>query len=215
MNAMKSNNVGWMVAAALAGALAVSGFQGGAPKFGMVDLGRVMSKSAFAKKTEEELSSALKVREDVLNFLQQHRTLSPTDYIKYRQSATRNPASAGDKSEIERITNEANRLETLERDLSTKPTPTDAERKQLEEFATRRRSNTSALQQFNDEMQKELANIETTARTADLERARDAIKEVASKQGFTVVFTTNATAYGANDLTDDAIKAANKKSEGK
>lgn len=210
----KLNNLGWVAAAAMASAMIVSGFQGSTLKFGSVDIGKVIQQANFAKKTQEDLSAALKLREDTLTFLQQHRNLSPSDFTKYRQVSTRNPASAGDKSEIERITNEATRLETLERDLSTKAQPTDADRRQIDEFATRKRTNTNALQQFNQELQMELQQLEEAARGADLEKARAAVKEVASKQGYSVVLTSGSAAYAANDITDDVIKTANKKAAG-
>jgi Skp family chaperone for outer membrane proteins len=44
-----------------------------------------------------------------------------------------------------------------------------------------------------------------------LDTYTNSVKEVAKKQGFTIIFDKNVAPYGANDITDDVAKTAIKK----
>lgn len=44
-----------------------------------------------------------------------------------------------------------------------------------------------------------------------IERARQAIQQVAKEQGYTVVFEVGVAPYGANDLSEATLKAMNEK----
>jgi Skp family chaperone for outer membrane proteins len=116
-----------------------------------------------------------------------------------------------EKAEAERIRADVVAANKKWAELSTKPNLTAEERTLLEEYA--RRSQAMAeyaqrlLNQFTDEMQR----WADRQKVASLERARAAVREVAKAQEYSLVLEVGVAPYGANDLTDEALKAMNAK----
>ena len=66
-------------------------------------------------------------------------------------------------------------------------------------------------QRWLREFTQELQAWADKQKLSSLDRARAALTEVGKAQGFTVIFEVGVAPYGANDLTDAALKAMNAK----
>lgn len=208
---MKFERLGWVVAAALAGAMFGMGFQGGAQKTGTVDLAKVFNDSAYAKKQTDGLRNVAQARVGVVEFLRTYRTVKPEDANKFRDLSLKENATAADKAEIERIKTQAQADEQTYRAVTTKDKPTQAEVSQIEEFNRRKEATAQLLEKWNGDFTTELQTRQENLRTETLQRVKDAVAQVAKDQGYSMVFDQNIAPYSANDLTAEALKAMNNK----
>ena len=76
-------------------------------------------------------------------------------------------------------------------------------RQEMDELSRRERATTDAAQRWSREAQDEFEAKRIELQKAGLEKVRDAIKQTASAQGYTIVFIADVAPYGANDLTAD------------
>lgn len=208
---MKFERLGWIVAASLAGCMFGMGFQGSTQKFGTVDLEKVFNESGFAKKQTESLRNMGTARVAVVDFIKTYRTLSADDANKFRDLTLKETPTAADKAELERIKSQATADEQAYRDLSQKDKPSAAEVTKLEDFNRRREANAQLLQKWNDDFSNELQVRQESLRNETLQRAKDAVNQVAKDQGYSMVFVQNVAPYSSNDVTADALKAMNAK----
>ena len=63
------------------------------------------------------------------------------------------------------------------------------------------------LREFSDEMR----NWMSDRKDENYQKARAAVKEVAAKDGYTMVFEGTVALYGANDISDTTLAALNAK----
>lgn len=207
---IKFERLGWIVAAGLAGSMVGMGFQGASQKIGTVDMGKVFSDSSLVKKQSEQLRGAQAVRKSVLEFLDQNRSLTLEDATKYSTLAVKDAPSAADKQEMDRIATVANDTRAKLSALQTKANPTAEDTKQLQDFTARSSQIQQLLQDLSGKYDQDLRTLQDKLRTDTLDKVRDAVKQIASKQGYTVVFANEVAPYAANDITKEALDAMNK-----
>lgn len=206
---MKLDKLGWVVAAGLFGAMAGMGFQGQTVKIGTADLEKIFNESEYAKTQTATLRSMGEARQGVLEFLRTYRVAKTEDVQKFRDLSVKAKPTPADRTEMDRIKADAIKADTTHRQLQTKQSPTAAEAQQLDELNRRAQQNSALFQQwaqaFNDEVSAEQMKL----RNDTLQRVRDAVKQVASQQGFSVVMAEDVAPYSPNDLTAEALKAMN------
>ena len=66
-------------------------------------------------------------------------------------------------------------------------------------------------QRWYKEFTSDMQNWADKQKLASVEKARAAIQDVSKAQGYTIVFEVGIAPYGANDITDAALKAMNAK----
>jgi len=186
---MKTERLGWLAAAAFAGAILGMGFKAPGDKTGTVDVIKVFKDSDYAKTQNENLQLQVAERRDVVTFVQANRNMKPEDADKLRILSTKDKPTPADKDDITRIKNDAHADEQKAEALQTKDKPTPAE----------------LTQEFNDELTQQQEKMNQEA----LVRVRQVVQQVAHDQGYTVVFAQEVAPYCANDLTADALKAMN------
>ncbi|UVK77112.1 MAG: periplasmic chaperone Skp [Sodalis sp. Fle] len=107
----------------------------------------------------------------------------------------------------------ATELQSIKRDLQTKmqrlqlagPSMKDNERSALEKLVmTQREDFSNKAQAFEQDNHRR----QTEERNKILSRIQDAVRNIASKEGYDVVIDANAVAYASNakDITDDVVK---------
>lgn len=200
------------VAVAAFGLLAASGFQGGTEKFAVVDMNAVMNNSKRGQDTKTFLQADYRQRTGVLEFLSTNDVATEDQAQKLSQlSLKANPTDA-DKAAVEALKDEIKKAGKDFNDLNLKSNPTADDRTKLEALNARRNALKEKIipelqKQFDDDFNK----LNHDKQGELLDAAKAAVKEVASKKGFTVVFESSVVMFAANDLTDDAIKAMNAK----
>jgi Skp family chaperone for outer membrane proteins len=203
--------LGWVLAAAFAAVLVGGGAQAPSLKVGVVDIARVVEQSEFGKGNQASFAALKTSRESLLEFIDTNRVLTAEQAQRLRDLTVKPSPTNEEKAEAERIRADVVAANKKWAELSTKPNLTAEERTLLEEYA--RRSQAMAeyaqrlLNQFTDEMQR----WADRQKVASLERARAAVREVAKAQEYSLVLEVGVAPYGANDLTDEALKAMNAK----
>ena len=211
---INTDKLGWPIAAALAGAMAMgalSGFQANtAPKFATVDIGKVFDGSTLATQNTETLQNAQKSRSAVLEFINRNRAMDPGDARKLAELSIKATPSAADTAEIARLRTAGETATQARSALMTKNPPTDADKTALTDYGTKASTNQSLLQTLQAQYEGDLQAMSGDLREKTLDRVREVVKGLAAKGGYTVVFSTASAPYAANDLTDEALKALKK-----
>ena len=209
-----TSKLGWPVAAALAGVLAMgalSGFQGNtAAKFATVDTIKAFNDSPLTTANEQILRDADRTRTNVLQFINQNRAMDPADAKKLADLSIKEKPTPADQAEITRLRTAAEAATQKRVELSTKNPPSDAERTQLAEFGTRSTTNTNLVQMLAGQYGNDVQEMQGDLRNKTMVRVREVVRTVAAKGGYTVVFDTSAAPYAANDITDEVSKVLKK-----
>ncbi|MFN8219987.1 MAG: OmpH family outer membrane protein [Fimbriimonadales bacterium] len=205
------HRLGWVIAAALAGIILGSGFQGSTEKSGIVDVAKIVEQSDYGKQNQDTFNKMKAAREGVLEFIDQYRVLTNEQAIRIKDLSVKDPRKPEEQAELDRIKSEVVLADKKSKELSTKTNLTPEERTLMQDYATRSQNMEQLAQRWFREFTTELQAWTDKQKLASIDRARAAIQEVAKAQGFTIVFEVGVAPYGANDLTDAALKAMNAK----
>ena len=211
---MNRQNLGWVVSGVLALAMAGmvgAGFQAQNQKIGTVSMAKVFNDSAYAKTLDQELKNLGANRKATLDFIDAYRMLSNADLKKFRDLSVKNPQTAADKAEIEKVRASGVAADQKLRELQTKANATEAERNQLSEMQKRVQDNSQYVLALQQEFTDEVRNRQENMRTETLDRVKQAIADVAAKQGYSLILSDEIAPYSANDLTTEAMKAMDAK----
>jgi len=208
-NKTNFSQFGWIVAAALAGAMFAGGFQGSSDKIGVVDIAKVISQSNMGKRDQETFNQMKSAREGLLEFIDTYRVLTNEQAQRIKELSLLPNLKPEEKNELERLKAEVKASSARSTELATKTNPTPEDRALMDEFARRSQTMEQVAQRWYREFTNELQQWADKQKAASIEKAKAAIQDVAKSQGFTVVFEAGVAPYGANDLNDAVLKALN------
>lgn len=203
-----------VVAAALVGVFGALGFQDANSKIGVVDITKVVENSEFGKANQTTFGEMKSAREGVLEFIDSYRVLTVEQAAKIKELSIKPaPLSAGDKAALESAKAEVIAADKKNKELSTKQNLTPEDRALIEEYSKRSANMEVTANRWLREFTTELQGWADKQKQVSLDKARAALQEVAKAQAYTVVFEVGVAPYGANDLTDAALKAMNAKKD--
>lgn len=205
------NRTGWAIAALLLGVFAAVGFQDASNKIGIVDISKVVEMSDFGKANQASFNQMKTAREGVLEFIDTYRVLTVEQATRFRDLSIKPTPTAEEKAELDRIKADVMAADKKNKELSVKANLTPEDRALIEEYSKRANNMEMTAGRWLREFTNELQGWADKQKLTSLDRARAAVQEVAKAQGFTVVFEVGVAPYGANDLTDAALKAMNAK----
>lgn len=189
----------------------VAGFGAQGTKMGVVDLAKVFNDSDYAKGQTDTLKSVGQIRQGMLEFADTYRAFTPEQANRFHDLGVKPNPTAAEKAEYEKIKNDVIASDKRLKDLQTKTSPTPAEAAAMQELSRRAQTTQDSVQRWSREFNDELSQMQAKLRADALDRVRDAVKQVGTSQGYTIIFTTDMAPYGANDITADALKAMNAK----
>jgi hypothetical protein len=163
------------------------------------------------KSMAEDLNKMVSERQAVLEYLDRYRVIKKADAEKFKTLSLKANKTDAEKAELEKVKTYAQDQKKKFEDLQLKPAPTAEELKQLDDFRTRQAEIGDYLNTLNTDFQQELKAKQNAVQKSALDTYTNSVKEVAKKQGFTIIFDKNVAPYGANDITDDVAKTAIKK----
>lgn len=211
MNQHFLQKTGWVVAAALAGIMLGSGFQGGTEKTGVVDIAKVVEASDFGKQNQQTFATMKAAREGVLEFIDQYRVLTNEQAQRIRDLSLKDTLKPDEKAELERVKADVILADKKSKEYSTKTNLTPEERVLIQEYAARSQNMADVAQRWYSQFMSELESWTNKQKLASIDRARAAINEVAKAQGYTIIFEVGVAPYGANEISDATLKAMNAK----
>lgn len=212
MNKDILNRSGWLVAALLAGIMLGGGFTQGSDKVGVVDLTEVVEKSKFGKQNQDKFNQMRVAREGLLEFVDTYRVVSAAQATQLRALSLKDVTTADEKAQLERIKQDVMAADRKSTELSTKTQLTPEERTLMQEYANLSQAMADTARRWYQEFTNELQAWADKQKVDSIRRAREAINEVAKAQGYSVVFEAGIAPYGANNLTDGALKTMDAKS---
>ena len=203
--------LGWALAMALIGVGVAGGFQGPTTKIGVVDITKVVEQSDFGKENQVTYKAMQTAREGLLEFLDTYRVLTTDQSQRIKELSLKKDPTDAEKAELERIKADVIAADKRSRELSTKPNMTPEERTLVEDYARRAQAMADVQSRWFREFSNELQTWADKQKLAGLEKAREATREVAKAQGFTVVLEIGIAPYGSDEITEAALKAMNTK----
>lgn len=197
--------------AVLALVAAIVGFQGQDSKIGVVDFSGIIEKCDFYKQNSDQLEQMKAVREGLLEFLFTYKAATMEQATRLKELTVKDAPTAAEKTEMQQIKDAVMGSDKTWKELTLKSTHTADETQKLRELASRRQATDELIPRWQQEFEGELQSRYAKVRNDTIDRAREAINQVAKAQGYTVVLRSDVAPYGANDLTDAALKAMNAK----
>lgn len=208
----KFEQLGWVVAAALGAVMISSGFKNqSTTKIGVVDMLKVFRGSDLFKKNQDSFRALDASRRDILTFITQYKVFTPAQTARFKELSMKTNITAPEKAELQKIKDDVMAADKDFKALQTKAAPTADELKKLDDYNAREKSMKETYLRWSNEFQEEVDGQEDTLNGATLDKVKTSITEVGKAQGFTVIFTKDVAPYSANDITDEALKSANKK----
>lgn len=203
--------IAFVVAAAAVGVLAAAGFQDTTNKIGVVDISDVVEQSDYGKKNQEDFNTMKSAREGILEFIDTYRVLTNEQALKLRELSLKANASAAEKAELETLKATIIASDKKSKEIAQKANLTPEERTLMQDYAQRSQTMEQVAQRWFREFTNEMQQWADKQKAASILKAREAVTEVAKAGSFTIVFESGVAPYGANDLTQPALKAMNAK----
>ncbi len=199
--------IGWVVAGVLGATMLASGFQNAGTKIGIVDMQRILAESAAGKKMRDDMTTQVNLRQGLLEFVNTNKVLTQEQADQLKDLTLKTPSTQADRDALDRLKATIRAEKKKFDDLMVKPTLTEAERTEFEQLSRRRDNTDGLLNRWNNEFSQDLSEMQDLMLGEVLKKARDQVQALAKKEGYSVVFPNTVAIYGANDLTEEAIKA--------
>ena len=201
---------GMLVVVGLLGIIVGSGFQDANEKYGVADVRKVVFNSKLYQEMSDRVETERLARLTILEFLDTHRVLTEEQATRIRDLELKEDKTDDDKTELESIQQTVIAAAKDFDRLSTIPNMTDDERLLYQDYTQRRSATTGLGQLWRQEFERSFAAIVEQADQEANDRAQAAVATVAKREGYTIVFSSTAVTYAANDLTEAATAEANK-----
>lgn len=200
-----------VVALGLVALLLGSGFQGTNQKIGVIDSGQVASAIATAKNLREDEENFKTERQNILEFMDRYRVMKREDAIKFKTLSLKANKTEAEKAELEKVKTAAIEAQKRFKDLELKSSPTADELKLLDDFRNRTAEMVDIGGTTLKEYEEEIRLLKEKNQLTIFEAYKNGVSEIGKKQGFTLILDKNVAPFGANDVSDDVVKAAAKK----
>jgi Skp family chaperone for outer membrane proteins len=202
---------GWFVAALLAGVMLGSGFQTGTEKFAVVDIRKVIIDSKLNKETTDKVKAAGEARYAILKFIDEQRTISASQIARLRELELKETKTDAEKLELDALKKKVmDDAKELERIRTMAGTPTEVERLKMVELTKLEQDSRNLLAQLEADLDADYRNVSNELQNQAIDKANAAAGVVAKSKGITILFSSSAVVYGANDITADSVKQADK-----
>lgn len=211
MNKYTLKQFGWVLAAALAAVMLVSGFQGQTEKSGVVNVQKLVTGSAFGKASQASIDAMSQQRKDLLAFANDNPVMTTEQAQLLRELTLKAKRTSDEDLKLAQIRADLTANTKKLSDLANKPNPTQAEKDLINDFGGRLQNARGMLQNWAAEFQQEIQAYGESQYGLTMERVNAAIQEVAKAQAFTMLFDSRYATYGAADVTDAALAAMNAK----
>ncbi len=209
---MRIKYLGWVVTGGLVVALGAMGFQGTTTKIGVVDMTRVFNDSEFAKTQVDSLKALGQARQDMLQFVDSYRTFTPEQATRYHDLSTKaGVLTAAEKAELDNIKKAVQTADGRLKDLQQKTNLTAAEQSEMADLSRRVQTTGDMAQKWSRDANDEVSNYQQKLQKDTLDKVKDAVKQIGQQDGYTIIFVTDVAPYGANNVTEAALKVMNKK----
>jgi len=203
----KSGIMGWVVAAVLGGVMLGTGFQAADVKMGVVDIASVVERSKLGQKNQSDFKAMKAAREGVLEFIDDHRVLTNEQAIKFRDLSIKMNRTPAETAELEKLKADIIASDKNAKAISVKTNLTAEERTLMQEYSQRAQNMEQQAQRWYREFTQDMQSWADTQKADSLDKARKAIQSVGKQQGYTIVYEAGVAPYGANDISDLALKA--------
>ncbi len=204
---MKNNKIALITAVlAVAAVLSTYAFQTGSSKFGVVDIGRLSDQSKLGKRKKAEFDARQQKWIGMLQFMRTNRFFTPENAKKFRELSLLDKPTADQTKQLEDLKTSIQKITDEFQQLIKVAQPTDDQSKRRQDLL---RMSDETGQMMNDlaaEYQDTMRGLANDFKDEVTNKARAAVQKYAKKEGFTVVFEASVAVYGANDVTDEAVK---------
>jgi Skp family chaperone for outer membrane proteins len=201
---------GWLIAAVLGGMMVGSGFQDGKEKYGVVDLRKVIVDSKIDTTVSDKVEAARKARLAVLTFIRDHRVITEEQALRLRTLELKETRTDAETTELTQLKATIDTAGKEYERLNAITTPTEAERQTLMSMSRTFQTSGEILRQYQDDFEMDFTILREQAQQDAIDRAAKAAAVVAKAKGYTVMFSSTAVVFAANDITADAVKEADK-----
>lgn len=193
---------------ALVGIWAVgSGFTQAGEKYASIDITGVLEGSKLGKQQNEKLRNAYQLRQDLMNFIIENPVITVEQAQQLQDLTLKDVPTAEDKTKMEEIKKQVVDASSRRVTLAGKANKTEAEVTLLTEYNQRAQGAGAIAQQWNAIFTQDMDTLSGKLRDDAITEVKKQAREVAKKQGYTLVFEASVLIFSANDITSEVVKS--------
>ncbi len=185
---------------------ALSAFQQPVLKFGVVDVSKVAEDSKLGKRKKDEFEKLRVKMTAILQFMNQNRLMSKDQATKFRELSLLDKPTADQTQQLEGLKTLIQRAKQEFDDLLKVSNPTETQLKRIQELSGYGNDTLERLRDWDREFGQQMSELASNAQTEVLSKAREAVKKLGKRDGYTIIHESNSAPYGANDVTTDVLK---------
>lgn len=194
------------IAIAFMAFFALSAFQQPQLKLGVVDVSKVAEDSKLGKRKKDEFEKMRTKMTAVLQFMNQNRLISKDQATKFRELSLIEKPTADQTQQLEGLKTLIQRAKQEFDDLLKVSNPTETQLKRIQELSGYGNDTLDRLREWDREFGQQMSDLANSAQSEVLNKAREAVKKLGKRDGYTVILESNSAPYGANDVTADVLK---------
>lgn len=207
---MKLSNLGWILSAAMIGAILTSAFNQKADKIGFVDFGAAFSGSPLKQQEQAQFEARAQQLRQALNFASLNDAFTSDQLSQFQDLVLTDPSTPADTAGLQKLEADVTAAAKLFDQLRQKPAPTPDDTTQLNDLANRHNLTDQTIPNLQNSFSNYMATYKQKQAQDASEKIQLAAEKVAKAQGFTLVFSDNCAVYGGQDITDAVSKALSK-----
>src|SRR6476646_9473433 len=131
---MKIQNLGWVLAAGMAGVMFAGGFQNNTSKVGVANVQEMFQNSDVTHSKQDALKAMGDTRSDILQFIHTYRTITPDQANRFKTLSLKPDPTAAEKTELDKLKADVIAGNQAFQSLQTKASPTPAEVTKLQAY---------------------------------------------------------------------------------
>lgn len=185
---------------------AITAFQTPTQKFGVVNLGDLAEKSklgAREKKNFEDLRTRLST---LIQFINTNKVMKRDELNKLDELWRNEKPTPDQTKELEALKTTVQKNSEELRRLISILNPSADEQAKIRELSALAQGTEDALQSLDGRYGQIMQARASEKQAEVLKKSRDAVQKLGKRDGYTLIFEINTTPFGANDVTDAALK---------
>lgn len=181
-------------------------FQGPTQKFGVVDIGVLSDASKLGKRKKVEFEAKQQKWINLLQFMRSNRFFTLDNVKRFRELSLLDKPTADQTKQLEDLKTAIQKITDEFQGLVKVAQPTEEQSRRRQDLVRMADETTQMLNELGAEYQDSMRNMAADLKEEVTSKARAAVQKYGRQQGFTVIFEISMAVYGANDVTNDAVK---------
>jgi Skp family chaperone for outer membrane proteins len=202
----KQNNIFAAAALLVVGVIGLAAFQSPTQKFGVVNLADLADKSKLGSREKKAFDDMRNQLGSLLQFMNNNKVMKREELNKLQELWLMEKPTADQTKQLETLKTSIQKNSDELRRLISILNPSSDEQAKIRELSTLAQGTEDILPQLDSRFTQMMQAKAQQKQTEVIAKSKAAVDKVGKRDGYTLVFESGVVPYGANDITDAALK---------